>query len=179
MLRDRALTDDQPIRPIPGELLLRPLAIASCVLLVANDHLLKDMWPGLATGKLSDFTGLIVFSLLLASLAEFVRFLTHRSIVIASDAVLWPAICGLGFAFVKSTPVGNDSYAWAVGIIRWPFHAAAAVFHHDAVPSIQPILVARDPTDLIALAVLSLPYVVIRARRTHFRKRLVKAPVAQ
>lgn len=178
-MRHRISADGPRIRPIPGELLLHPFAIAAVMLLVANDLLLKDIWPGTATGKLSDFAGLVVFALLLASLAEFVRLLARRSIVVDGDAWLWPAICAVGFVFVKITSVGNDSYAWAVGFVRWPSHVVASVFNHEAAPGVQPILVARDPTDLFALIVLSVPYILIRARRANSRKCLVEAPVAR
>jgi hypothetical protein len=37
-----------------------PVTLLSLVLLLVNDHLLKDAYPGLATGKLSDLAGLVV-----------------------------------------------------------------------------------------------------------------------
>ena len=45
-----------------------PVFVVSLLLLIANDFYLKYAFPGWLTGKLSDFTGLIVFSLLLFSL---------------------------------------------------------------------------------------------------------------
>ncbi|MEZ0068774.1 hypothetical protein ABIA32_004808 [Streptacidiphilus sp. MAP12-20] len=35
----------------------QPGTTAGLVVLVVNDHLLKQTWPGLVTGKLSDFAG--------------------------------------------------------------------------------------------------------------------------
>ena len=45
--------------------LASPVAVVSLVLLVLNDHLLKQAWPGAVTGKLSDVAGLVVAPLLL------------------------------------------------------------------------------------------------------------------
>ena len=42
--------------------LASPAAIASLLLLLVNDHVLKQAWPGVVTGKLSDFAGLVVAS---------------------------------------------------------------------------------------------------------------------
>lgn len=161
--------------PTPGELLLHPLAIASAAALVINDHWLKHSWPSAVTGKLSDFVGLILFPLLLASLAEFFRRLIRRDIVAASDAIVFPTICGLGFIIVKCTALGNEAYAWSVGIFRWPYQAFTAALHNDAMPGVQPILVARDATDLLALLVLPLPYILIRARLDNSYTRPVSA----
>jgi hypothetical protein len=36
-----------------------PVAALCLVLLVLNDHLLKQAWPGWVTGKLSDVVGLV------------------------------------------------------------------------------------------------------------------------
>ncbi len=49
-------------RPAP---LLHPVSLASMALLGLNDHVLKGLFPGLITGKLSDFAGLVFFPLVL------------------------------------------------------------------------------------------------------------------
>jgi hypothetical protein len=173
------LTTAQGKIATPGELLLHPVSIVAGALLVINDQILKSEWPGAVTGKLSDIAGLILFPLLLVSLAECFRFLLRRRILVESDELLWPLICGLGFILVKCTALGNSAYARSVGSIRWPVHAVVAEFHHDALPSIQPILVARDYTDLTVLGVLVLPYILTRARRTHLCARIVQVPAAR
>ena len=54
----------------PARALLTPTWVAALALLVANDHWLKGsgMLPGVVTGKLSDFAGMIVAPVLLAAL---------------------------------------------------------------------------------------------------------------
>ena len=68
--------------------LLWPLCV-SAVLLIINDHLLKYMSPGWITGKLSDFSGIFLVTLILLSL------LKGRAIVVY-------AIVGIAFLFWKS-----------------------------------------------------------------------------
>lgn len=49
-------------------LLISPGFLLALGLLLANDHLLKALWPGWFTGKLSDFSGLFCFPLFFVAL---------------------------------------------------------------------------------------------------------------
>src|SRR5690606_32427585 len=44
-----------------NSLLFHPLFIASLLILLCNDFIFKPAFPGMLTGKLSDFAGLVVF----------------------------------------------------------------------------------------------------------------------
>ena len=59
-------------RSVPADALLHPLALAALVLLILNDHLLKDLAPGPLTGKLSDVAGLVVLPLIILGAWELV-----------------------------------------------------------------------------------------------------------
>jgi len=48
--------------------LAHPFSVLGLALLLLNDHLLKQVWPGVVTGKLSDLAGLLMFPPLLAAL---------------------------------------------------------------------------------------------------------------
>lgn len=65
--------DLQRTRPIPGDYLANPVAIIALGIVIFNDRYLKVHHPGVVSGKLSDFAGLIYFPLFLASLIEVVR----------------------------------------------------------------------------------------------------------
>ncbi|GAT69025.1 hypothetical protein PS9374_04691 [Planomonospora sphaerica] len=82
--------------------LVHPATVTATFLLLVNDHLLKALWPGPITGKLSDFAGLMVAPPLLA-LAR-----------VPPPAAL--AVTGLGFVLVKTTQTGADlaSQAWTL-----------------------------------------------------------------
>lgn len=53
---------------IQWSLLSSPVFVASVALLLLNDHLLKSMWPGLVTGKLSDIAGVAMVAIALTAL---------------------------------------------------------------------------------------------------------------
>ena len=62
----------------PGDLLIRPRAVVALVVLIVNDHVLKQRWPGLLSGKLSDLAGLVFLPLLIISVYELARAATRR-----------------------------------------------------------------------------------------------------
>jgi len=70
-------------------LLVHPLTVASLLLLAFNDHVFKQRWPGVVTGKLSDVAGVwLVGALLIAALGS----------------VRWgAALTALGFAALKTS----------------------------------------------------------------------------
>lgn len=108
--------------------LCHPVTLVSVIVLLVNDHLLKQAWPGFVTGKLSDVAGLLVAPPLLALL------LRRRA---DAAAVL---LTGALFAAVKTTETGAEaaSQAWSL------------VAGHSRV--------LADPTDLLALPVLALAW---------------------
>jgi hypothetical protein len=103
------LTDRRP------SLLLHPIAIASIVVLVVNDHVLKALAPGFVTGKLSDVAGLVFFPLLIASLAEIVTGTGHRRVVLAGSITTTLLL----FAVVKATSSGSEIFALGLGAAQW------------------------------------------------------------
>lgn len=106
-----------------------PLTVGATAVVLLNDHVFKQAWPGLVTGKLSDVAGLVVAPPVLGLL--FGLFLADR--IGAAAAVL---LAGVGFALVKLTPAGAEvaSAAWSVA---------------DG-----PSVVLADPSDLVALPAL-------------------------
>jgi hypothetical protein len=106
--------------------------------LVLNDHWLKGagLLPGWLTGKLSDFAGLIVAPILLATLA--------RARTLHSRLACWALVAG-SFAAIKLLPAaarGVEHFTRWVGF-GWRIWS--------------------DPSDLIALSVLPLGWWVLRS----------------
>lgn len=118
-----------------------PAALAAIALLLVNDHLLKDSVPGWLTGKLSDVAGLVFFPLLVWAVVQ-------RSI----------ALCVIGsgaaFAAVKLWQPANTGGEWLLGAARWPLDALADL----SLPSLAPVEIVRDPTDLLALPALAIAW---------------------
>ncbi|MFI6102013.1 hypothetical protein ACIA8G_41225 [Lentzea sp. NPDC051213] len=106
-----------------------PLTVGATAVLLLNDHVFKQAWPGLVTGKLSDVAGLVVAPPVLGLLSGL--FLAGR--IGAAAAVL---LTGAGFALVKLTPAGAEVASAAWSVVNGPSAVLA------------------DPTDLVALPAL-------------------------
>ncbi|SDM33267.1 hypothetical protein SAMN04488074_12013 [Lentzea albidocapillata subsp. violacea] len=110
-----------------------PLTVGATVVLLLNDHVFKQAWPGLVTGKLSDVAGLVVAPPVLGLLVSL--FLADR--IAAGVSVL---LTGAGFAVVKLTPAGAEVASAAWSVVNGPSGVLA------------------DPADLVALPALGLAW---------------------
>jgi hypothetical protein len=119
--------------------LASPVFVLALVMLILNDHVLKQAWPGLVTGKLSDFAGLVVAPLLLA--VPLAALGVRRSVPVAI------ALTGMGFVLAKTSVAGAA--------------ATSAVWSLTGVPT----LIRADVTDLVALPALGLTWWVDRRVR--------------
>lgn len=126
---DASTTDAVRVLAAPGSV----LALA---LLIINDHVLKEAWPGLVTGKLSDVAGLVVAPLLLAVPLSLIR--VRRALPVAI------ALTGIGFVLAKTSTAGA-----AVTSDLWSLTGV-------------PTLIRADPTDLVALPALAFAWWVDR-----------------
>ena len=106
-----------------------PFTAGALAVLALNDHVLKQAWPGLVTGKLSDAAGLVVAPPLVALLLALAR-------------VRWSPllVTGVGFAVVKTLPLAADAASAALGWVAGPSYVRA------------------DPTDLLTLPALLLAH---------------------
>lgn len=122
----------------PLRALKHPAWIAALVVLAANDHLLKGsgLLPGWITGKASDFAGMFVAPALLALL---LRARSKRAVALAH------AVVALGFAVVKVWPAATHACEAALSLVvksrMW-----------------------TDPTDLVALPMVLLSWIVLAPR---------------
>jgi hypothetical protein len=137
---------------------MHPIVLAAIALLVINDHVLKQLAPGIVTGKLSDFAGLIFFPLLLAAAAEYAgirRGMTTIVIAAIATAVVFSAI--------KLFSPAADVYRVALAMLQWPFRAARALFTGAPLPAVGRVSLVADATDLMALVALAVPITLARA----------------
>lgn len=155
-LRPRAYAN-----PVPGEALLHPVALASITLLLINDHVLKAIWPGFITGKLSDFAGLVFFPLLLVGSWQIVLALLGRDYSANGRLLIGAmAITASLFVAIKVYPPANDLVASALGTGQWLVGQLIGVSAYTP----GAVTIALDPTDLVALPSLAVGYLV--GRRT-------------
>ena len=114
-----------------------PLTVGATAVLLLNDHVFKQAWPGLVTGKLSDFAGLVVAPAVLGLLFGLFR----AGQIGAAAATL---LTGAGFTWVKLTGVGADVASAAWSVVNGPS------------------VILADPGDLVALPALGLAWWVWR-----------------
>jgi hypothetical protein len=137
--------------------LLGPTAVCAIALLVVNDHILKARVPGLVTGKLSDFAGMIFFPLLLAAAAEHAGLRRGRAAVIVAALAT-----GAVFAAIKLWAPAGELYRVGLATLQWPFRAIGAALTGAALPALARVHLTADPTDLIALPALLVPVLLVR-----------------
>jgi hypothetical protein len=141
--------------PIPGDALLHPAALLSIAVLVVNDHVLKAAWPGLVTGKLSDFAGMVFFPLLMVAVMELcLSALARRPVLSHRHLELSIVATGVVFAGVKLVPEVNSAFAWLLGAAQW----LAGVFLGGTTLHLAPTEIVPDTSDIIALPLLALSY---------------------
>src|SRR5215212_7688267 len=111
---------------LAGDGLLHPVVLGAIGLLLVNDQILKTRWPGLVTGKVSDFAGLVFAPILVIAATELLasgaarwRGPSRRAVIVATFVV------GLGFAAVKLIPEAERGWELALGVVQWPFAAFA------------------------------------------------------
>jgi hypothetical protein len=136
-----------------GEGLLHPVPLLAIVVLVLNDHVLKDLFHNAVTGKLSDFAGMAFFPLVLQGLIEGGLSVLRRPWTPSRRVLIGSAIAtAVFFAGVQLYPPIADFYRWSLGLLQWPVVAISA---GEWVP-VRPVQVWADPTDLISLPAVGL-----------------------
>lgn len=119
----------------PIHFFIHPLPLLAVVLTAVNDHYLKYQYPGMITGKLSDFTGLFYFPLFLCALVVLLVRLKRKDFVLNRGLLITAIIMtDVVFCIIKLNSSVQDLF------VQW---FSKYVFT---------IAVTNDPTDLIALS---------------------------
>ena len=139
-----------------------PVTAGALAVLVVNDHVLKQAWPGLVTGKLSDVAGLVVAPPLVALLLALVR-------------VRWSAllVTGAGFAVVKTVPAAAAVTSAGLGWLAGPSYVRADLTDLLALPALllahharRTSTVTTSPRRWLVLGALLLPFAVVATAAT-------------
>ena len=123
------------------------MALLAVAVLVLNDHVLKEVWPGVLTGKLSDVAGLVFFPLLLLAVIDLLG--ATRLARSAPARLVCVGLTGVAFSAIQLIPEAAQIYRHGLGWMQWPALALLA-----GAPSPQPVDHTMDPTDLLALPAL-------------------------
>lgn len=162
----------------PGDLLLLPVATISLVTLIVNDHVLKQRYANVVTGKLSDLAGLVFLPLLLVALIEVLRAGARVRVWRVPVPVL--TICvfltGVGFTLAKTWAPITKAYCVGTGALEWPAVAVKAAIVAPHLPALPQAHMVRDTTDLLALPMLLMPWWFGRSHLTRDARRLSPRP---
>lgn len=161
----------------PGSALLHRITLTALCLLALNDHVLKRVCPGLLTGKLSDFAGVVLLPLFVHALLELLAARVFRRPFSAARGDRWLLGCIvvslLAFGLPEVWPPAELAYRYGLGAARWPFQALAAVASGHGVPHLRPVQATADVTDLLALPMGWVAYWV--GRRSPAKRRRGRA----
>jgi hypothetical protein len=151
-------------RGYPGDVCLSPVFIVSLGILVVNDHWLKGRYHDAFTGKLSDAAGIVFFPLLLVAIVEVGRRLTARApwALSTTGVSLCVGITALVFTLAKVTKPVNRFYGWATAQLEKPPLLLKWLFGGGHTPNPR-VVIVHDPTDLVVLPLLVIPWLVARA----------------
>lgn len=141
----------------PGGALLHPVMLLALVALVFNDHVLKATYPGVLSGKLSDFAVVVVlplflhgvFELLCARLGRPLPSLSSRRALIAMLLV-----SSLVFTLPEIWEPAERCYRYGLGALRYPFRWLWALLSGHTAPRLLPVRATADLTDLLALPMI-------------------------
>lgn len=143
-----------------GDLLLLPAAYCGLVLLIMNDHYLKRHLHNAASGKLSDIAGLMFFPLLVATAIETTRLTVRirpwRISIRGFDATIVGV--GMFFLLMKTWQPAAHIYASLDAVLQWPVLAGKAAITGGDPWTWPKTSIVLDPTDLLALPVLLIPW---------------------
>lgn len=163
----------------PGAAILHPACLASLVVLAFNDHVIKRYWPGVLSGKLSDFAAVVLLPLFLQAAWEVTsaRIRGAPPSALSSNRVL-KACVALTLAILalpEVWPAAETAYRYGFGVLHWPFRALAALFTGGGLPGIRPVQATADVTDLVALPMGYVAYAVGRRANATSRAPLERA----
>lgn len=149
----------------PGDLLLHPAALVALAVVIFNDRVLKIHYPGVVSGKLSDFAGLVYFPLFLVAALELLRRLVRRS----PWELTWHAVAvasvvvGVSFVLIKTWDPAGDAYRVGIGWALWVARIGPSLLADGEVPAQGDVGLVKDPWDLMALPMLLVPVHVARS----------------
>lgn len=131
--------------------------LAASILLV-NDWLLKDCCRSVLTGKISDFAGIYLLSLLVAGVVISIYNRIGHKNQRKTRVLLAFVILAAAFIFVKSTQTGMNMYLDFNGLIVTAGRQVSALLSQRPLPRFQRSAGVVDQSDLLALVMLPLAY---------------------
>jgi hypothetical protein len=147
-----------------GDLLVGPVALVSLGVLLINDWFLKRMLHDPLTGKISDIAGLILVPIVLVSVVEIVVARRGRRWGLRAGTVnAVVGVVAVSFVAVKLWGPAERVFLAASSAVAWPAYEFRSLLH-GGLMGLPAVHVVRDPTDLLVLPVLVVPWYLARSR---------------
>lgn len=150
-----------------ADCLLHPVIVGALILWLVNDHLLKGMYPGWLTGKLSDVVSLMVFPLLPIAALDLWQRRNARADAVRTESARrwlrgwshsWIAATGLVMATINTLDSAALCYRWGLAAVQWPVRVVleCGLYGHG-LPALVRVRLTMDPSDLLTLPALAVP----------------------
>ena len=160
--------------------MLHPFTWLSLVVLVLNDHVLKQLYPGVLSGKLSDFAGVLLLPVFVHALLELVAARLWRKPLTGTqgDRALLCIVgaCALAFGLPEVWRPAEFVYRYGLGAAQYPFRVLGGLLSGHGAPPFQPVRATADITDLLALPMALVAFAV--AKRGAGKRGAASAPQA-
>lgn len=136
--------------------LLRPAFLFALAVLWLNDHWLKAAHPSWLTGKSSDFAGLFMLPIVIDAVLRRMGVRAFRwTLGITLLGVTWFVLANLW------TPA-ELVFEQVFGVVRWLPSAIAGLATGAGLPTLYPVDLVADATDLIAVPMAALGLASVR-----------------
>ncbi len=156
--RSRATAPGEPASRA-GDCLRHPLIVLLLVVWILNDHLFKELFGNALTGKLSDFAGVAVFPLIPVALYEVACAWAHRHPRLHRPVLLLSlGGTALLMAGINLLDPWADALRVGLGAAQWPLRALWGLAIGGVAPEMASVHHTPDPTDLVSLLALGVPY---------------------
>ncbi len=133
---------------------IHPLPLAAVLIMALNDHLLKYHFPGIITGKLSDFSGVFYLPIFLLAL------------ITTIDEALGLKRFNISSSWALGAILFKDLLMFLVKLSPSSCRVIEGFFDNH----IFPIYLTPDPTDLVSVIVNPLTYFHLRSYWTSSKK---------
>lgn len=142
--------------------LLHPVTLCSIFLLVLNDHMLKELFPGFITGKLSDVAGMIFFPIVLAAFIQML-FPKVRSF---EGRIVWCSALATAIVFVgvKTVHWANELYAHVFGFTYSLVVNVETLLTDLSFGPIRKASLIMDPSDVWAVVFVFFPILLMSSQ---------------
>ncbi len=149
-----------------GNCMRHPVVVAMLALWILNDHVLKDLFGNAWTGKLSDVAGLVVFPLIPLAVYQ-VGCAWRKALPRYEAQVFYGGLLAtlVLFVSINLSVACSDLCCSALAVAQWPLRALVSAAMGEGLIGMVPVVATPDPTDLLTLPALAIPFALGRKFR--------------